>query len=640
MINKRFSNIDSSETNNKKVLDAVSKVQGAAALGSLGYGAAKLGQVGKSVYDGTKGNSSVVGKLWEAKKRAGKILKKSNHTFRTLNTSSQVIDELEKKAKEKITKSKEDLSNSAKKILEANKNGTLDFETYNSFKKKKEKLKEGIKKHENAIKGLQRQRGYLKDIKNLKKAKIAGGVALATGAASIGTKLVSKRLKKKELQKRFSIESGAPDKKGSLMRELGHKAKVGSVLGSIAGGTLGLTIGGTLAGTLRDIKLAPIITLGGLGIGTLVGAISKMSEAIGAGRRLKNMKEIGINEVLDYLEDSIIDENSKGYGIRGRNLISRYISLDGSPTTFDLNIILKEGIGLLIVKKGIENKVDTELEKLVENNRLADYSSEKIKGGWIVKIIVPSIKAFANFIYNLCYTHHLRVNIITQEQSNDMIILRTKKYARRDYEGLDELAKNQLKADRSELADRLWKKRASINKEVGRRLDNLKTAKNVYIDTSVLPKEGEDMYYRAVEAAHGKGVRDMVQDINYYNNTAPIEKKIKNYRNSEYHDKLWDTNRFAKDLREDALEDTKRRARRAAAEESYNASRTAKSVMQTTAPERSMRNNSKGIIKRAANWAKSNPIPAAGIAIGGITAAGYGAKKLIDRKRNEGKKNT
>ena len=93
---KRFSNIDSAENKPGKVLDTVSGVHGAAALGSLGYGSYKLGQVGKSIYEGTKEKNSKVGKLLKAMQK--KILKQSGRSFDTLNTSQQIMDELEGRA--------------------------------------------------------------------------------------------------------------------------------------------------------------------------------------------------------------------------------------------------------------------------------------------------------------------------------------------------------------------------------------------------------------------------------------------------------------------------------------------------------------------------------------------------------------
>jgi hypothetical protein len=122
-----------------------------------------------------------------------------------------------------------------------------------------------------------------------------------------------------------------------------------------------------------------------------------------------------MNEVLDFLEDSIASENNQGYGIRGRNLVSRYLSLDGNPKNFDLSIALKDGIGIMTVRKNVSGNVEAELEKMVENNRLATYKSKPLKDGYLVQLTVPSIKALANFIYNLCYLHHLRLNIITQK---------------------------------------------------------------------------------------------------------------------------------------------------------------------------------------------------------------------------------
>ena len=413
---KRFSNIDSAENKPGKVLDTVSGVHGAAALGSLGYGSYKLGQVGKSIYEGTKEKNSKVGKLLKAKKHAEKILKQSGRSFDTLNTSQQIMDELEGRANEKIAKIKESgkkLAETAKKA--ADKNGTVDSKTYDKLKKQVENFKKGIKKQRGIIKGLEKQKGLIKDAKNLKKAGVAAGVALTTGAVSAGTKAISKHQKKKELQKKFSLESGEPNQKGSLTRELKAKAKVGAVKGSIAGGALGLTVGSTLGMVMRDLKITGLVSLAGLSAGTLIGILSKMSEAVGAEKRKSRVESVGMNEVLDFLEDSIASENNQGYGIRGRNLVSRYLSLDGNPKNFDLSIALKDGIGIMTVRKGAAGNVESELENMVENNRLADYKSKPLKDGYLVELIVPSVKALANFIYNLAYGHHLRMNIITQK---------------------------------------------------------------------------------------------------------------------------------------------------------------------------------------------------------------------------------
>lgn len=420
MIIKRFSNnIEATENSPGKVLDAVSGAHSAAALGSLGYGAVKLGQVGKSVYEGTKEKESKIGKFWKAKKHAGKILKKSGRSFKSLNTSSKIMDELEGEAKGKIRENREGLEklkDTAKKM--ADKNGTIDSETYDKIKGKVDRLKEGIKKQKGVIKGLQKGKGLIKDAKNLKKAGVAAGIALTTGAMSAGIKAISKNQKKKELQKKFSLESGEPNIKGSLGRELKAKAKVGAVKGSITGGSLGLTVGSTLGMILRDLRLTGLVSLAGLGIGTLVGILSKLLESIGAEGRKNKVQGVGINEVLDYLEDSIAAENNQGYGIRGKNLISRYLSLDGNPKSFDLTMALKDGIGIMSVKKGVAGNVESELEDMVENNRLADYKSKPLKDGYLIQLFVPSVKALANFIYNLAYRHHLRINIITQKEFN------------------------------------------------------------------------------------------------------------------------------------------------------------------------------------------------------------------------------
>ena len=409
ILRQRTFSLESNENNGRKILDSVSDVHGIAALGSLGYGATKLSQVGRDIYNKTKEKSTKLGKAKEVLDGIKSAWRRSGRSFKYLNTLDSLVDEYTQKHKDIIDKSAKSLEELRDKAANAK---SPSPELYDEIKSNFDKLKRIRKNSNESIRRLGEKKVATKIARNLKKARIAGRVALATGGVYLGTKAISKNLKK---EKKYSIESGSPDKNGSLGRELVHKSKIGGLKGSIVGSSLGATLGTILGITLEDIKLSGIIMAAGLSIGTLVGALSKMSESLGSERKLKQMKSIGMNQILDYIQNSIKKDNMRGYGVKGEDLISRYINLDGDPEKFNLTISIKDGVGLMVVDKTIVPQVDLELEKLIEDNRKASYSSEKLqKDKYLVKLIIPSVKAIANLIYNLCYKHHIRINCITK----------------------------------------------------------------------------------------------------------------------------------------------------------------------------------------------------------------------------------
>ena len=413
LLRKKFSSkIDKAKNDSKELLDDASSLEGAVSAGALSYGAYKTGQVGKHIYDKVKAKKTKYGKFKELKNVGKKILKGSEKSLKELNTRDKILDGVKEKAKDNVKESKENLER-IKESLQGK--TTIDSELHDQLKKQIATDKRNIKIGKAMEKSAEAAKKLNETSKNLKKGKIALGVGLTTGASSLALNAISEHTKKKRREKIFSIQSGGPDKEGSLKRELTEKAKTGALRGSTLGSIVGLTVGVYS----RDLKTLGISTIGGLTIGSVVGAFSEMLKSFGAKHRMKLSKGVGMNEILDYLEDIISESRNEGLNIRGKNLISRYIGLDQDPKNFDITMSCKDGIALILVRNNVSEKnitnLSNELEDIIKNNRLATYKSEKIKEGYLVALTIPSIKAFANFIYNICYNLHLRVNCITRD---------------------------------------------------------------------------------------------------------------------------------------------------------------------------------------------------------------------------------
>ena len=412
--NKAFaSDIDEARYDKKNLLDSAAKAEGVVSLGALGYGAYKTGQAGKEIYDRVKTKKSKLGKLKALKKIGGKVLRRSKESLKDLETREKVLEGVEETTKQDIAKSQEKLKNIKKFVLD-NKGKTISTEKYDQIKGAITKERKNVQVGKKIVESARSTKALNTAAKNLKKGKIAGGVALTTGISALALKGVAKATKKKRREKIFSIQSGHPDKEGSLKRELINKAKNGVGFGAVVGGAVGASAG---ASTL-DPEAFGIFTITGLSLGSLLGALGNMFRAIGAGHRLNVAKEVNMNQVLDYLEDIISDSRNDGFDIRGKNLVSRYIGLDEEPKKFDITLSVKDGVAIFIIHDSLGEKVidnlSRELEYVVKDNRKATYVSEKVKGGYIVQLVIPSVKALANLIYNICYKLHQRINCITK----------------------------------------------------------------------------------------------------------------------------------------------------------------------------------------------------------------------------------
>lgn len=412
--NKAFaSKIDEARYDRENLLDGAAKAEGIISLGALGYGAYKTGQAGKEVYNRISAEKSKLGKLKALKKVGGKVLRGSKKSLKDLETRRNVLEGVEEAAKQEIAGSKEKLKNIEEFVL-SNRDKTISTENYNRIKGAITREKKNIQTNKRIVDSVKSTKALNTASKNLKKGKIAGGIALATGVSALALNGAAKATKKKRREKIFSIQSGHPDKEGSLRRELINKAKTGAGLGAVAGGAVGASVG---VSTL-NLKTLGISTVVGLSLGSLMGALGNMFKAVGADHRMSVAKEVNMNQVLDYLEDIISDSRNKGLDVRGKNLVSRYIGLDQDPKGFNIVLSVRDGVAIFIIYDSIGNKTLDELSKefeyVVKDNRKATYISEKVKGGYIVQLTIPSVNALANLIYNICYKLHQRINCITK----------------------------------------------------------------------------------------------------------------------------------------------------------------------------------------------------------------------------------
>ena len=201
-----------------------------------------------------------------------------------------------------------------------------------------------------------------------------------------------------------------------------------------------------------------------------------------------------------------------------------------------------------------------------------------------------------------------------------------KEFARRDYEGLDQQAINDLKTERSEIAKTLLKKREKINKisnqlqsDYNQALDHIK--KNGYEVPHTDPK-----------------INKMVGKI--LTNETTAKNDIKSARESGYKKALASAADEAQFEREDALKDTQRRIRREqeaklAEEDAARKLEREKRIQESTQKYNKKASLGKGIT----DWAGRNK-KAIGLTVAGTAIAGGGAYLYHRSKKNKQNNNT
>jgi hypothetical protein len=209
-----------------------------------------------------------------------------------------------------------------------------------------------------------------------------------------------------------------------------------------------------------------------------------------------------------------------------------------------------------------------------------------------------------------------------------MIIIRQKEFAFRDYEGLDEISKANLRKERSELAKELNESRNRANKTLERKLGNLNTATDIYANSN------SDINYKNIGAAHGGEVRQMVNEHAMGKSPEAIKDDIYRERNAKYNNVLRDTKTDSDLFRRDELKGTKIREDTAKLEERIKAYRRAKESRESIAKHEAKAAKLRAKKKTGEMLKKGGK---AALITGGVVAAGYGAKKLYDKKKENQK---
>lgn len=231
--------------------------------------------------------------------------------------------------------------------------------------------------------------------------------------------------------KRFSIQSGRPNKSASLGRELANRAGIGAGAGAIVGGTLGTThaVWNYAAG-----KAAEHAGLGGVGIGmsgkealitagvitagvAAFGAIANALSAMGANKRRSKATKVNMNQVLDEL-DVTVRNFEKSTGDVEVNIF-RYIETDKDPKDYHLTIAYEDGCAILLIrnpKHDLLTSLNGSLEDIIKFNRKADYTAEEAENGYVVYLTVPSVEAICGLIYNTIHECRVKINCLTEKK--------------------------------------------------------------------------------------------------------------------------------------------------------------------------------------------------------------------------------
>ena len=217
-----------------------------------------------------------------------------------------------------------------------------------------------------------------------------------------------------------------------------------------------------------------------------------------------------------------------------------------------------------------------------------------------------------------------------------MIILRQSLFARADYEGLDEIAKSELKAERSQLAKELAAKRNKINQQYSKNLGDIEKAKNIYIsqqapwnDPKKIDAHKIKQFQQDIEINHGSAVRDRVDKMlgRGLDANAQSQGALRN-RNMEYSNALSNTRREAGWTKDDLLKDTAKRQRKAEETKKINEmlNRPKKVPAQQTVTNTAA---------KSGKFLKNIGLGALGV--GAAVGLAYGGKKAYDHYKNKKK---
>ena len=297
-----------------------------------------------------------------------------------------------------------------------------------------------------------------------------------------------------KLQRMFSIQSGQPDQGGSLSREL--KAKTG--VGAIAGSALGV-VPGILAGVTAQnsgLKIGATV----VGASAIVGAIAGALSVLGSKKRLSEAMDSDMNSLLDYLYNiDKVNTNAGFKDIKDINL-ERYIQEDQDPRNYMVTFGYDKGILVINLNKPTDRLIKSlndSLESMIKFNRRADYSSEATKDGFMIYVIVPSMDAAVDLIYNVIAENKIKVNALTMKS-----LKKTKKFSESEPEQKEFNSKTQKAL------------RKVYDRAVGKKVTNANTLYNQSIGREASRKLG------------GKGVNASINEKASANGSNSIRERL------------------------------------------------------------------------------------------------------------------
>lgn len=217
--------------------------------------------------------------------------------------------------------------------------------------------------------------------------------------------------------KRFSIQSGAPNKPGSLSRELKNRAGLGAAVGGLIGVPAGL-IGGLNVATEFGGKTGALAGLSILAGTAAFMTIAGMLTALGADRRRAKATKVDMTHLLDRLDEMTSQNQREGYS---KINIWRYIVTDEDPSKHMISIAYEDGCLIIVLNNPSQNVLSSfnrVLESMVATNRKADYVAEETENGYVVKAICPNVDAVGNILQYMIQNERVKINCLTDKKLN------------------------------------------------------------------------------------------------------------------------------------------------------------------------------------------------------------------------------
>lgn len=226
-------------------------------------------------------------------------------------------------------------------------------------------------------------------------------------------------------QKQYSIQSGGPDKGGSLGRELKARLARGGIVGGAIGGMVGILPAIEIGAEEKSAKWGLGILGGVITTSAIIGSMADAFSALGANKRKAKLEGTTMDNLLDYLTNQmasyIKDTGSEATEIN----VQRYILEDKDPRNFMVNFAFEDKKLIIYLNKPTGKLIDNindNLEHMIKFNRKSDYAAYPTKDGFMVFVEVPDIDEAAGLIYNIIVENGIKVNALTNRSFDNIKI--------------------------------------------------------------------------------------------------------------------------------------------------------------------------------------------------------------------------